>query len=339
MGFGMRAVTTGPRLGLTMMSFAREIYLSVWDLGECLQQAGRLGPGTALELTGAQSLPGYPALLPDVERTVRRGIDAYGLIPACYDAYAERGRRYGRTASLAETAGLIEAELAIARRLGFPMLRLNDATPDLLAAILPTAERLGIRVVVELHAKPVRHPDSVRLAEYFDAMQSPCLGFLQDLGAMMRAVPRSYVRWGRRSGRRAAIVEAVERAWNAAAPLADTLRQVSELGGSDADRDWAYATYVMFHRNPAADLELVMPYLAHVHGKFFGVDACGAEPAIDYPSVVAALRRGGYEGIVSSEYISWAPAGALDSLDQVAAHHRMLRTMWQAAHAGGPGAG
>lgn len=106
MGFGMSAVTSGPRLGLTMMSFAREIYLSAWDLEECLRQAGHLGPGTALELTGAQSLPGYPALLPEVERTVRRGIDAYGLVPACYDAYTERGRRYGRTANLAETAAL-----------------------------------------------------------------------------------------------------------------------------------------------------------------------------------------------------------------------------------------
>ena len=32
MGFGMSAATPGPRLGLTMMSFAREIYLSVWNL-------------------------------------------------------------------------------------------------------------------------------------------------------------------------------------------------------------------------------------------------------------------------------------------------------------------
>jgi sugar phosphate isomerase/epimerase len=339
MGFGMSAVTSGPRLGLTMMSFAREIYLSVWDLDECLRQAGRLGPGTALELTGAQSLPGYPALLPDVERTVRRGIDTYGLLPACYDAYTERGRRYGRTANLAETAELIQSELAIAHRLGFPMLRLNDAAPDLLAAILPTAERLGIRVVIELHAKPIRHPDSARLAEYFDAVQSPCLGFLQDLGAMMQAVPRSYLQWGRRSGRPAAIVEAVEQGWNAAVPLPDTLQDVSRLGGSDADRDWAYAAYVMFHRNPVADLELVMPFLAHVHGKFFGIDAAGAEPAIDYPAVVAALRRKGYGGVISSEYISWAPAGALDSFDQVAAHHRMLRTMWEAAGAEEPRTG
>ena len=39
---------------------------------------------------------------------------------------------------------------------------------------------------------------------------------------------------------------------------------------------------------------------------------------------------------LSSEYISWAPAGALDSLDQVAAHYRKLRTICQAAAAGEP---
>jgi len=42
---------------------------------------------------------------------------------------------------------------------------------------------------------------------------------------------------------------------------------------------------------------------------------------------------------LSSEYISWAPAGALDSLDQVARTHRMQRTMWQGAAAGEPGTG
>ena len=319
-----------PRLGLTMMSFAREIYLSAWDLEQCLERAGRLGPGTALELAGAQSLPGYPALLPEAERIVRRAVDAYGLVPACYGAYVERGRRYRLTASSSETADLVEAELAIARRLGFPMLRLNDATPGLLAAVLPIAERLGVRVVVELHPKSVRHPDSIRLVEYFDDVQSPYVGFLQDLGGIMRAVPRSFLNWGRRSGRPSCIVDAVGHGWNTGVPVADTLAEISLLGGTDADREWAYSCYVMFHRHPVADLELVLPYLAHVHGKFFHIDGSGTEQAIDYPAAVAALRAGGYEGVVSSEYISWAPADALDSFEQVAAHHQMVRTLWAA---------
>jgi sugar phosphate isomerase/epimerase len=314
-----------------MMSFAREIYLSAWDLRDCLEQAGRLGPGTALELTGAQSLPGYPALLPEAERTIRCAVDAYGLVPACYDAYVERGRRYRRTASTGEAAELVEAELAAASRLGFPMLRLNDATPALLAAVLPAAERLGVRVLVELHPKSVRHPDSLRLVEYFDVVQSPYVGFLQDLGGMMRAVPRSFLDWGRRTGRPGRIVDAVGHGWNTRVRLEDTLAEVSRLGGTDADREWAYSCYVMFHHHPVGDLELALPYLAHVHGKFFGIDGSGTEQAIDYPAAVAVLRAGGYDGVVSSEYISWAPAGALDSFEQVVAHHQMVRALWGAS--------
>jgi hypothetical protein len=62
-----------------------------------------------------------PCAAAGVERTVRGGIDAHGLVPACYDAYVERGRRHGRTASLEEVSELIETELAIAHWLGFPV--------------------------------------------------------------------------------------------------------------------------------------------------------------------------------------------------------------------------
>ena len=40
----MSAAAPGPRLGLTLMSFAREIYLSVWGLEECLERAEAPGP-------------------------------------------------------------------------------------------------------------------------------------------------------------------------------------------------------------------------------------------------------------------------------------------------------
>jgi hypothetical protein len=66
---------------------------------------------------------------------------------------------------------------------------------------------------------------------------------------MMQAVPRSYLQWGRRSGRPAAIVEAVEQGWNAAVPLPDTLQDVSRLGGSGAGTyiGGAYTAYRRCH--------------------------------------------------------------------------------------------
>ena len=321
------STTPAPRLGVTLMSFAREIHLGLWDLGACLERAGRLGEGTALELTGAQSLPGYPELLPDVARAFRNGVERHGLVPVCYDAYLERGRRFGHTATIEDAAELILAELRIAHRLGFPMIRLNAATPELLALLLPTAERLGIRVVVELHGTSARHPDAVRLAEYFDAVGSPSLGFLQDLGAMMRAIPSGYLEDGMRKGIPEATVVAVEQAWTAGQSLDDVLAQLARLAAGRVAIEWAVGCLVMFHRNSVRELDLVLPHLAHMHGKFFGIRD-GDEPSIDYPAVIARLRAAGYAGVISSEYISWTARDRLDSLEQVAAHHRMVRDLW-----------
>jgi sugar phosphate isomerase/epimerase len=40
----------------------------------------------------------------------------------------------------------------------------------------------------------------------------------------------------------------------------------------------------------------------HVHAKFWQVAPDGAEPTIDYPKLVAMLRRRGYDGWISFEY-------------------------------------
>jgi sugar phosphate isomerase/epimerase len=44
------------------------------------------------------------------------------------------------------------------------------------------------------------------------------------------------------------------------------------------------------------------PYAVHVHAKFWSADQAGAEPGMDYPSLVAGLRGRGYEGWISFEY-------------------------------------
>lgn len=123
-------------------------------------------------------------LIPDVIAVALRGRQ----IPV--PALVEHDDCWWATGQVAWLHCALEPGSVKDRYLGFPMLRLNNAAPDLLAAILPTAERFGIRVVIELHAKPIRHPDSVRLAEYFDAVQSRCLGFLHDLGAASTSAGR-----------------------------------------------------------------------------------------------------------------------------------------------------
>jgi sugar phosphate isomerase/epimerase len=304
------------RLGLTLFSFTREFWLRQWTLEECLERAGALGDDIGLEIVGAQSLPDYPRLID--ERVFLDAFERYGLVPTCYGAHVERGREPGRVASLDETVRIIEDEIAIAVRLGFPLVRLQTATPAILERLLPAAERADVRIVVELHARPIHTPEMQEVLALLERLDTPHLGFLLDLGAIMTRVPQSYLELGRREGIPEDVIERTRDAWEAGEPLFD---------GAPI---WSRICWSMFHRTEVESIDAVLPHLAHVHAKFFGM-VDGEEPAIPYADILARLRDGGFDGALSSEYLSWRAADETDSFDQVQAQHAMMRRHWAGA--------
>jgi sugar phosphate isomerase/epimerase len=322
--------TAAPRLGLTLFSFTREFWLRQWTLEDCLERAGALGDDIALEIVGAQSLPGYPELTSDDERDLRKAIERHGLNPTCYGAHVERGRVPGRVASLGETVEIIEDEIDVAVRLGFPLVRLQTADAAILERLLPAAERAGVRVVVELHARPITTPDMQEVLALMDSLQTPHLGFILDLGAIMRRVPSRYLELGRREGVPASVVEFTRDSWEAGATLDDALTAASHAAVPPGATGWIRATWSMFHRTDVSTIDQVLPHLAHVHAKFFGIDEQREEPTIPYADILPRLRDGGFTGALSSEYLSWRQAHETDSFDQVAAHHAMMRRLWGA---------
>jgi hypothetical protein len=48
-----------------------------------------------------------------------------------------------------------------------------------------------------------------------------------------------------------------------------------------------------------------MPWVRHVHGKFFGIDEHGEEPSVPVRGLVRQLVENGYSGAISSEYEGW----------------------------------
>ena len=56
------------------------------------------------------------------------------------------------------------------------------------------------------------------------------------------------------------------------------------------------------YRDGWSSVERTAPHAAHVHAKFWQVDPAGAEPTMDYPALLAGLRRRGYAGWISFEY-------------------------------------
>jgi sugar phosphate isomerase/epimerase len=307
-----------PRLGLTLFSFTREFWLRQWTLEDCLERAAALGDDIGLEIVGAQSLPSYPDLTDADERWLRDAIERHGLVPTCYGAHVERGRVPGRVASLDETADIIEREIDIAVRLGFGLVRVQTATAAILERLLPAAERAGVQVVVELHARPITTPEMQEALALLERLQTPHLGFIVDLGAIMTRVPESFLELGRREGVPEPVIDSTREAWESGAPLPP-----------DAD-GWARACWSMFHRTAPETIDQVLPHLAHVHAKFFGIDEHGDEPTIPYAEILSRLRDGGFTGALSSEYLSWRDADETDSFEQVRAHHAMMRRLWTA---------
>jgi sugar phosphate isomerase/epimerase len=56
------------------------------------------------------------------------------------------------------------------------------------------------------------------------------------------------------------------------------------------------------YRDGWPSVERTAPRAAHVHAKFWRVAPDGAEPTMDYPALLAGLRRRGYDGWISFEY-------------------------------------
>jgi len=56
------------------------------------------------------------------------------------------------------------------------------------------------------------------------------------------------------------------------------------------------------YRDGWPSVERAAPHAAHVHAKFWRVEPSGAEPTMDYPGLLAGLRRRGYDGWISFEY-------------------------------------
>lgn len=56
------------------------------------------------------------------------------------------------------------------------------------------------------------------------------------------------------------------------------------------------------YRDGWPSVERTAPRADHVHAKFWQVDPTGAEPTMDYPGLLAGLRRRDYRGWISFEY-------------------------------------
>jgi len=268
--------------GVSLYSYGGD-FLVTMSLEDCLADVADMG-ATDLEILADTHIPGYPTPSTRWVDDWHALLERYALVPTCYSSWLDTRLRSDRTLTVDEAVPILVRDLELAHRLGFTIVRPKlgvvslDLVPDpiwreTVERALPKAEEWGIRIAPEIHAPtPLR---SKIVEDYLDlARQTAHFGLLIDTGIFQNA-ERGRVH----SDSRFVFGD----------PDPELAAQVAREMSKPMNED-------------PGDLVELMPYVVHVHAKFWDMNDDLTDPHVPYDAVVEALVRGGYRGSLSSEY-------------------------------------
>jgi len=326
---------TLPRLGVTLYSFTPDFHAGRYTFEDLVVEAAERGLGPGLEVIGFQSFRGFPHMSPEVETRFLRLVDEHGWELSCLDGNVDVAVRADRLLDEDELVAYMEAQLEAAARLGFPVLRVqNQATPAVMERLLPSAERLGVKLGMEIHApETVRSPWVLALRELYARLDSPYVGFIPDFGASTLGISPSVFETFRAKGVSEELLQAIATRWEelggrdfeAHEEIGNFIGLAHSMGAGDHAVNLAvFAVGIHGHQDAAAWAE-ILPDVVHVHGKFFDIGDDGREPVVPVEELIDVLVAGGYDGYISSEYEGWHWNTRADAFEMVARQQELCR--------------
>lgn len=294
--------------GLTLYSLTPQFWTGQYDLQGLLTEVSARGLGPGIEIVGFQSIPTYPDVEDNFVRSWRDVLERNGLVGSCLSSNIDIGAMAGRDLNVEEMVAYLERQIEVARKLAFPIIRIQiGADARVIERALPTAERAGVVLGMEIHAPESPVSDLILpVRDLYERLDSPNLGFIPDFSSTMRSVPRRWLRRLVDGGLPQEVVPELERAWALEGSVAErhsAWEEAAAAAGVDpviaASAD---GTFSMFgHEDPSVWREIA-DRIVHVHGKFYEIDDSGEETSIDYPAIIGELEAMDYDGFISSEW-------------------------------------
>lgn len=294
------------QVGTSAFSFTDEWLARRFTLPQLLTRIAELELGPGLELIGFQTWRSYPLLSPTEIVEFRRTVEVLGLQPAALGAEIDLLRRVDRPMTTAEAVDFLLPQVAAARDLGFPLLRVPTSVPGaVLEQVVPAAERTGVTVVVEVQGGQT--PDDVAAG-----------ALALDFSVSMTTVPEAFVDAVARAGMRRDDVDALVERWEQGASTGELLHAIDETDAPESAAAEARAGFVRFGRQRPEDWAEAVSRIAYAHSKFWD-----ESPSVRTVELLEVLRIGGYDGFVIAEWggNAWAELDDVDSFATVRRHH------------------
>jgi sugar phosphate isomerase/epimerase len=327
------------QLGLTLYSASAEFRAGWFDFDGLLDRVAELGIGPGIEIVASQMVPTYPVVSGEFEHSWRGAFDRHGFVASSFGANLDMGRRRDRDMTPDEEFEFSELMFRGAKKLGFPLVRIQSAKPELLRRLLPVAEELELKLAYEIHAPMGPNAEPIqKVRETYAELDSPLLGFVADFSSTMHAMSPTLLRAVERAGLDGEALDTLQLIWATDASMRE--RQDEFIGylrgrGFDPGRlgSFAHLAFNMHGHVDPHEWADIMPQIFHVHAKFYDIDENGQEPAIDYPEHVRVFVEGGYRGFWSSEWEghAFAELGEVDPLLLVRRQHDLIRDSMRAA--------
>lgn len=327
-----------PKLGTTLYSITRDFHGRKISVEQAVRRVAELGIGPGLEVVGFQSFRNWPHVSEEQISAFRSLVAETGLEPSSVGANADAGLRRDRLLTREELVSYMEAQIIAARRLGFPVVRVQySVTPDDMERLLPIAERENVKLGMEIHSHhSPNHPVMHALLERYEKLGSPHLGFIPDWGASVLRLPAGLLAASEARGLSARYVQRIADNWlkqHVRGPILsdddlpsyyEAVFAILEEEGVGADgHPLARTSISLFGHASPEDWKVVAPWTVHMHGKFFDIDENGDEPAVPVKDILRVFVEAGYNGYISSEWEGWHWNRTGDPWEMVSGHHRL----------------
>ena len=312
-------------LGVTLYSFNVEHYTYKYTMEELLELVGSLGPAQGVELIGPQMIRSFPECSDEFEKRFKNAVEKYDLRPTCYGGYPDPQRVFGRWLTREEQSEYVKAQIRCASKLGFRVIRIG-CTKDLFVELVPYAEKYDVKMGIEIHA-PMSIENSGEMIDLIKKINSPYFGIIPDCGAFCSTPGDVYINRFLEQGVPQNIVNKIIEMWNARISEGEMRAEIGNMGGDELAMMMATESHMYFGHSDPKSMLAVMPYIVHMHGKFYNINENGEESSVRYPEIVATLQEANYSHYISCEYEGhhWVPYG--DSLSQIKGVQSLIRQL------------
>ncbi len=315
------------RRGVSLYSYQQEYYLRQMDLEDCIAAVADL-EADGVELLGEQMIPNFPNPSDEFVDRWFSWMEKYKTTPTAYDAFLDTKIHKSRLLTVDESVEMMVRDMKLANRLGFKYIRvLVMVSREIIERSLPFAEKYNVKLGLEVHA-----PFSLKSAwidEYAEMIErtgTQHFGFIPDMGIFVRRLPPVLMGWYVRHGATSELVEYVGEQYAAKGDKEKVKAEVKARGGNELDMKFAEMAFHYSCDDPNW-LKKYIPYMLHIHAKFYEMTEACVEPSIPYEEILPILAEGGYGGYLSSEYEGQRhiqDALKVDSVEQVRRQHRMF---------------